>query len=389
MIWISADQDIDRQLIEIGTRALWFPPESKPEEKLAIATRRFKSYSHVLIVFDNLQNTKVISEFLPEPEAKPHILVTSRSEHGGFVPVPLDLLDLPLSLELLVQESGRKLTSDPDKEAAREIAEKLGGLPLALELAGAYLRYRPTTWAKYRDLLNHNLKAALPSKFLKGSFTKHESDLYSTLRVNSEILLEEPLLKDILDVLTWSGPGPVTQSLCSHGLLNLPESDLTNALGLGSSLRLLQKVPGAESYSVHQLVREVRREDLPLKQRDGWERTIAERLANWFEKHKRNFSDLPKFESEMEHLSAWYGNLDRLSVQLASRLIWLQAYPPFHRGHYKESLAFLLSSKELLAESGDIQPHMLRLAITLNPELDGAAVTVNLDIEDAHNWPPV
>jgi hypothetical protein len=27
VIWISADQDIDRQLIEIGVRARWFPPE--------------------------------------------------------------------------------------------------------------------------------------------------------------------------------------------------------------------------------------------------------------------------------------------------------------------------------------------------------------------------
>jgi len=352
VVWISADQDIDRQLIEIGVRAQWFPPESEHKDKLAIAKRRFKSYSHVLIVFDNLQDIKAIAEYLPEPEAKPHILITSRSEHGGFVPVPLDLLDVPLSLELLVQESGRTLSSESEKQAAKEIAEKLGGLPLALELAGAYLLYRPTTWVQYRDLLVHNLKAALPAKLLQGSFTRHESDLYSTLRVNSEVFLEEPILKEILDVLTWSGPGPMGISLLSQ-LLDVPETNLTNALGLGRSLRLLQKIPGVESYSIHQLIREVRREDMPLDQRNEWTVTTAEKLAAWFQKHKRNFSDLPIFESEIEHLSAWCSNLGGRSQKLASRLTWLQAYPPFHRGLHKESLNYLLRSKALLNESGE------------------------------------
>ncbi len=352
VIWISADQDIDRQLIEIGVRAQWFPPESEHKDKLAIARQRFKNYSHVLIIFDNLQDAEAIAEYLPEPEARPHVLITSRSEHGGFVPVPLDLLDVPLSLELLIQESGRKLSSESEQRAAKEIAEKLGGLPLALELAGAYLLHRPTTWEQYRDLLTHNLKAALPAKFLQGSFTRHESDLYSTLRVNSEIFSEEPLLKDILDVLTWSGPGPMGISLLSK-LLDVPETNLTNALGLGRSLRLLQKIPSAELYSIHQLIREVRREDVPLDQRNEWTVTIAERLAAWFQKHKRNFSDLPKFESEIEHLSAWYSNLSGRSPKLASRLIWLQAYPPFHRGRYTESLSLLLKSKGLLEGSGE------------------------------------
>jgi tetratricopeptide (TPR) repeat protein len=352
VIWINVDQDIDRQLYGIGERARWFPPESEPKDKIAIARQRLRTYSHVLVVFDNLQDAKAIAEYLPDPEGEPHILVTSRSEHGGFVPIPLDPLDAQLSLDLLVQESGRNPTSESERQAAKEIAEKLGGLPLALELAGAYLRHRPTTWEHYRDLLTNNLKAALPAKFLQGSFTRHEADLYSTLRVNAESFSEEPLLKDILDILTWSGPGPMGVALLSD-LLSIPATKLTNALGLGSTLRLLQKVPGFESYSMHQLVREVRREDIPLATREDWAVTIADRLGVWFQKHKRNFGDLPHFESEIEHLRAWQNNIQGSQPNLASRLVWLQAYPPFHRGQFFESHALLQKASNLLKPEND------------------------------------
>lgn len=352
IIWISADQDIDRQLIEIGEKARWFPLESEHKDKIAIAKQRLKTYSHVLVIFDNLQDIKSVEDYLPDPEAEPHILVTSRSEHASFIPVPLDLLGTEQSLQLLIQEAGRIPNAEPEKQAAKEIAEKLGGLPLALELAGAYLRHRPTPWEKYRDLLTHDLKAALPAKFLRSSFTRHETDLYSTLRVNAEIFFEEPRLKDILDILTWSGPGPMGVALLTE-LLGIQETDLTNALGLGVILRLMRKVSGMHSYLMHQLVRDVRRGDLPLDERPEWILKTAERLVSWFQKHKRNFADLPKFEAEMEHLTAWWVNLGVLSPKLASRCVWLQAYPPFHRGNYKESLNFLLQARNLLERADE------------------------------------
>ena len=352
VIWISADQDIDRQLIEVGEMARWFAPESEHKDKLSIARQRIRTYSHALLIFDNLQSLRTVVDYLPGPQAEPHILVTSRSEHASFVPVPLEVLDPDLSLELLVQESGRNVTTGMEEAAAREIAEKLGGLPLALELAGAYLRHRPVAWEEYRDLLSQNMKAALPAKFLEGSFTRHEADLYSTLRVNSEVFGEEPLLKDILDVLTWSGPGAMGISLLSE-LLATSETNLTNALGLGVALRLLQKVPGSQAYAIHQLVRDIRREEVPLGTHPEWASAMAERLIAWFQRLKRNFADLPRFESEMDHLRAWLGNVAGQSPRLRWRLIWLQAYPPFHRGKYKESSNFLLQARGLLADSGE------------------------------------
>jgi hypothetical protein len=186
VIWINADQDIDAQLIEIAHKGRWIAPASEHKYKLEIAQQRLRSYSDCLIVFDNLDDRKAIDAYIPEPEASPHILVTSRNDYVDFVPVSLDLLNKQQSLELLVQEARREISADHERSAAEEIAQELGGLPLALELAGAYLSHRPNvSFVQYGDLLRKDLKTALPRGL--SSFTEHEADLYKTLKLSEDL----------------------------------------------------------------------------------------------------------------------------------------------------------------------------------------------------------
>ncbi|HEV2800213.1 MAG TPA: FxSxx-COOH system tetratricopeptide repeat protein [Pyrinomonadaceae bacterium] len=366
VIWLNADQDIDAQLTELAERARWIAPESEHKYKLDIARHRLRTYSDCLIIFDNLGDPQAIENYLPEPQASPHILVTSRVDQPDFNPVPLDPLDDALSFALLLQEADREPIGDEEERAAREIAEDLDGLPLALELAGAYLRHRRhVSWQQYRDLLRHNLRTAfLPGKL--STFTKHETDLYSTLKINEVIFEEEPRLKEILDLLTWSGTSPMGVSLmCAVLDVNNP-LELTNAFGLGTALRLLQKTPDVESYSIHRLVGEVRREEIPLQERQDWVDDICQRLGDWFEKRRKDFSDLSSFEAEIDHLQAWQENARQYAPRHSSRLIWLQAYPSYHHGHYQETKKWVEKALELFEQGKE---HNLKLKAHLFNDL--------------------
>ncbi|HKQ05103.1 MAG TPA: FxSxx-COOH system tetratricopeptide repeat protein [Blastocatellia bacterium] len=343
VVWLNADQDIDSQLIHIAEKARWVAPESEHKYKLEIAQQRIRTYSDCLLIFDNVESISAIEPFLPEPQANPHILITSRFEHPEFKRVPLELLNQELSLKLLLQEAGRHQspTGEDKERAAREIAETLDGLPLAIELAGAYIRHRQLPWQQYLELLQQNLRAALPGRFLSGSFTKHEKDIYSTLKINEGIFQDEPLLRDILNLLTWSGSAPMGLSLMCALLDISNQAELTGALSLGIALRLLQKPPAAESYAIHRLVREVRREDVPLTGREGWSDIICQRMAKWFEDKREEFNQLPLFESEIDHLQAWEQHASAYAPKYASQLIWLQAYPSYHHGRYHDVRAQL------------------------------------------------
>lgn len=344
VIWLNADQDIDAQLTDLAEKARWVSPLSEHKYKLETATRRLRTYSDCLIVFDNLEDPQAIQDYLPEPQADPHILVTSRFDQPGFTPIPLDLLSESLSIQLLQQEAGRKPEGEAEEQAAREIARALGGLPLALELAGAYLQYRQISFQQYRDLLRQGLKTATAIKLFGGSFTKHETDLYSTLQVNEEVFEEEPRLRDILDLLTWSGSAPMGLSLMCQ-LLNVEDPvELTSALGLGTLLRFLQKTSNANSYAIHRLLSQVHREERPLSARQDWVSDVCVRAGEWFQARRREFTDLPSFEAEIDHLKAWQEHAERYGPKLAARLIWLQHYPPYHRGRYREAKALVESA---------------------------------------------
>ena len=88
-----------------------------------------------LLVFDNAPNQASVQRFLP-PAGRGWVLITSQSAlwpPGQAKEVPV--LDMRAAARFLVERTG-----DPDQQAAAELAGELGGLPLALEQAAAYVR---------------------------------------------------------------------------------------------------------------------------------------------------------------------------------------------------------------------------------------------------------
>ncbi|MDO9268129.1 MAG: tetratricopeptide repeat protein [Methylobacter sp.] len=375
VIWINADQDITAQLIKLSEEARWVSPLSEQPFKIQTALRRLRETSDCLIVFDNLEQLADIEQYLPKPQFNPHILVTSRVEQPGFNPVELNILTPELGLQLLVQEADREPVGEQETLAAKAIVERLDGLPLALELAGAYLRRRHTvSWEQYLELLRDNPRSAFPSHLHRDSLTQHEADIYSTLKINETLFDEEPLLREVLDLLTWSGSAPMALSLLCATLGQDKTSALTGALSLGVALRILQQPDGGERYAIHRLVREVRREDVPLETRRDWAEACGKRLGDWFEKHRQDFRDLPVFEAGLDHLEAWRHNAERLGFTLlAVRMMWLQAYPAFHWGRYgdaKRDIETALSFYEQSVKPDTaLQAHLLNDLATVTSDM--------------------
>jgi tetratricopeptide (TPR) repeat protein/predicted phosphodiesterase len=354
VIWLNADQDTSSQLIAIAIAAKWIAPESGHAYILETAIKRLKTFSDCLIIFDNVEQVEDIEPYLPNASATPHLLLTSRTPQKGFTPVSIDLLDGSQALQLLLKESNRRLDrlSAEEQTAAQEIAGSLDGLPLAIEIAGAYLNHvTDCTFENYKAMMAANLSRVMKGE-LVDSFTDHEENLFITLQISRQVIDKATLLPEILDLLAWSGTSFMGTSLMAT-ILDKEDFDLVHPLSMGITLRLLHKAEEGEGYQVHRLLRQVRREQFPIKDRSQWVEQVAQRLGDWFEKRRQAFTDLPVFEAEIDHLHNWLAHVKPLSDELTARLTWLLAYPPFHWGKYKESHQQVKSAFSILEKLPD------------------------------------
>ena len=110
------------------------------EERVRRVTAAWQSGVPRLLVFDNCEEEALLEAWRP-PTGGCRVLITSRRSRWsptlGVTALPLDLLPRRESIELL-----RRYRPDlaPDDPRLHAIAAELGDLPLALHLAGSYLR---------------------------------------------------------------------------------------------------------------------------------------------------------------------------------------------------------------------------------------------------------
>lgn len=360
VVWLGANEDIDSQLITLSEESKWISPLSEHKTKLDVALNRIRSRSDCLIIFDNLEEFERIQQYLPRIEATPHLLLTSQREVPGVPSICVDFLDPANSLTLLVREAGNSPAAE-HRPLLDEILDHLDGLPLALEMAGAFVRRLHFDWQTYLNHLKERPRRSLVGTSL-GSFTNHDPDVFATLRVSEQVLDDEPHLRSAIDVLTWSGSADMGIGLLSS-LVGCAESDLIPAMMTAVNVRLVRKHPTHQRYSLHRLLQLARRENAETRDFDAWQEQTGRKLGNWFEQRREDYADLAVFEAEFDHLAAWQLRSSSFSKELSAKLQWLQAYPPFHRGRNQQSHDLVAEAESILATStgdhSELKAHIL------------------------------
>lgn len=351
--WLDAAQNLEGQIIALSDRAKWMHPESQHSTKLAAVIRRIQTNPKSLIVFDNVVQISSIAQYLPEKDSGSRVLVISRTEVAGWRTIRIDPLTEAQSLQLLEDVSGRRYSSPEETAAARAIAAQLDGLPLALELVGAYLKRRPVvSWFDCaQDLAKRGLYAqSLNWQGLEdASVTSYGANLHAALSLDGLLIAENPLLRAVLDVLTWLGEGPVGIELLSKLVGDPDSSDLLDALALGEQLRIVTlaiESGASRRFRLHSLVRQVRQQDIERPQGTKGALQIHRILA-FFVSMKEDYHGLPTFERELTHLSAFWKHAELVTDwALEVKLRLLEAHAPLQRGKFRDALTLLRSAHE-------------------------------------------
>jgi hypothetical protein len=153
-----------------------------------------------LLMFDNAPDRASVAPFVP-PAGPGRVLVTSRNPNWPGQAVQVSVLDTEVAAEFLVGRTG-----DPDGRAALELAEVLGGLPLALEQAAAYVQATGETLAGFAPLFQQRR----PDLLGRGEPTGYPGTVATTWRLAFEDLEHaSPGAAGLLRLLAFCAPEAV------------------------------------------------------------------------------------------------------------------------------------------------------------------------------------
>ncbi len=234
-----------------------------------------------LLVFDNVTDRASVERFVP-PAGTGRVLVTTQSQHwpsGQALDVPV--LGNEVAAGFLVSRTG-----DPDWVAARELADRLGGLPLALEQAAAYMQAVGTSMSEYLLLFRERQADLLA----RGEAVGHPTDVATTLSLAlSRLAGQDPAAAGLLRLLAFLAPDPVPLGLLladqAAGLLS-PEAVgigplLGNPVTTGDAIIALRRyslfsLAGNGLVQVHRLVQAIIRSRLTADEVSQWQRAAAD-----------------------------------------------------------------------------------------------------------------
>ena len=165
IFWIDAAGPLDEGFARLATdhRLKWAEIDQPRDEQIRVAFTALNTRPNALLVLDNLPETASLAAAL-SPACTPEdlrcrlLFTTRRHDLGRFVGIEVTVLPEEPALQLMLRHPSRRealAASHPDHDHARAIARMLGRLPLALELAGAYLgKYsRDISLEGYREAL--------------------------------------------------------------------------------------------------------------------------------------------------------------------------------------------------------------------------------------------
>jgi tetratricopeptide (TPR) repeat protein len=212
-----------------------------------------------LLIFDNCEDEALLRKYRPKVGGC-RVLVTSRRQRWddalGIHEHRLDTLPRAASIALLRRFRPDLPEDDRDLSA---LAAALGDLPLALHVAGSYLKRYKQSPAQYLEKLRSAPLQQFALRALSNTPTEHERDVALTLAVSYQRLdADDPIDALALTLLTRAAhfaPGEPIPHALLQAILELSDEqvlDFEDALIRLDELGL--SGPGDETIRLHRLI---------------------------------------------------------------------------------------------------------------------------------------
>jgi tetratricopeptide (TPR) repeat protein len=241
--WLQAQQDMLAEIAACGISMDLKPWSETVPVQAQNVINVWEQGGSRLVVLDDAEDPSVVQEWLPRL-GNSSVLVTSRwgdwPADLGFELCELETLPRLKSLDLL-RKLAPELERAPDKELS-DIADRLGDLPLALDLAGCYLNDKrtlnPNGFLEELDKAGSVLEHSALKDWVKHNPTKNEMNLAKTF-IQSWNKLESETAKDLLRVCGYCAPNTPIPWKVLEWSVEVEGDEMDHALGRLEDLGLV------------------------------------------------------------------------------------------------------------------------------------------------------
>ncbi len=299
--------------------------ESEQEKTINAVRKWLDQNSGWLLILDNAKDAKSIQHYLPEI-AGGHVLITSRNQNWGAFgeSLPVNVWHSSESIVFL-----QKRTSQPDQATARELANALGNLPLALEQAASFITERKKSYFEYLELFKSRRKALWDREQPPQGYP---DTVATTWSLAFDEIQQTRFAKELLFLCSIVASDDISKSFLKKALQYYCESDnvadvdwfhFDDAIVALAAYSLI--TPDIEKVSIHRLVQTVVKDRMNPVELLHSQNAMLKALSEQFpEKAYRNPSCWPECARLLPHAQVVLDNISRDfdgNCQALSRLL--------------------------------------------------------------------
>ena len=283
------------------------PEKDEKDQALAVAAvkRWLEANGGWLLIVDNASDLATARGFIPQ-SAKGHVLLTTQTQATGDIQA-IEVRDmLTEDGALLLLRRAKFVKPDAplaaarasDRDIAVQISSELGGLPLALDQAGAYIEETRCGLASYLDVYRQRRAELLKRR---GGFgPPHPESVATTFALSFErVAAASPAAADLLRLCAFLHPDAIPEEILNKGAAELG-TDLSpiavDPLKLDAACAeilkysLLRRNADAKTLGIHRLVQGVIQDGFTKEEKRQWaERAVravnrvfpSVQFANW------------------------------------------------------------------------------------------------------------
>jgi len=283
----EAPEALHSNLANLARPELLNLPESKAsaqEETVAAVLRWLREHDRWLLILDNVDTQEAkeaVLKVLPSL-SKGRVLITSRLREWppSVQRQTLETLSLDVAQRFLLERTASDRTrSEDDLAQARRLAEELGGLPLALEQAAAYIVHHQMSLSEYLNDWQREREQVL--NWYDGSVMQYPAPVAVTWQKTFQQL--SPAAASILRFTAYLAPDPIPSEMfeketpiieeaiglwCEETGAQPDDQSVKAAIAELSAYSMVTRE--GPNFMVHRMVQDALRSKIPEERRRDW-----------------------------------------------------------------------------------------------------------------------